>query len=270
MRIALGLEYDGSCFHGWQWQQHEPQTVQAELERALSSIADRPVRVMCAGRTDAGVHASHQVVHFDTEAKRADQAWSRGANTLLPHNIAVKWAKKVPETFHARYSALSRTYRYVLYNSAHRPGMLRPFLSWFYKPLDVAVMRRAATYLLGEQDFTSLRAKDCQSRSSKRCIQAVSLEQQGPFIVLEIRANAFLKHMVRNIVGLLVTVGQGDREPDWVLEVLAARDRSQAGITASPHGLSLVNIEYPAEFDLPRAVCVSVPLMAACVFDRGT
>ena len=234
MRFALGLEYDGSAFHGWQWQKHEPKTVQAVLETALSTIADCSIRVVCAGRTDAGVHASHQVAHFDTPVARDEKAWSRGVNTVLPNTVAVKWACAMPEAFHARYSALSRTYRYVIYNSSQRPGMLRPFLSWFYRPLDVAAMREAAAHLLGEQDFTSLRAKDCQSKSPWRCVQSVLLTQQGPFITLEIRANAFLKHMVRNIVGLLVAVGQGDRDPAWVCSVIAARDRAAGGVTASP------------------------------------
>lgn len=262
MRIALGLEYDGSEFHGWQLQKHDPVTVQEALEGALSRIANEPIRVVCAGRTDAGVHASLQVVHFDCDADRDAKAWSRGTNTLLPDTIAVKWAKPVSEAFHARYSAMQRTYRYILYNSAQRPGMLRPFLSWFYRPLDVDAMREAAQHLLGEQDFTSLRAKDCQSKSSSRCISALTLTQSGPFITMEVTANAFLKHMVRNIIGVLVAVGQGDRSPAWVAEVLAAKDRAAAGITAPPQGLSLVNIVYPEHFELPIGELRHVPLSA--------
>lgn len=262
MRIALGLEYDGSQFHGWQLQKHDPITVQEAVERALSRIANEPIRVICAGRTDAGVHASLQVVHFDSAVDRDAKAWSRGTNTLLPDTIAVKWAKPVSEQFHARYSAQARTYRYIIYNSAQRPGMLRPFLSWFYRPLDVEAMRAAAQHLVGEQDFTSLRAKDCQSKSSHRCISNITLTQSGPFITMEVTANAFLKHMVRNIIGVLVAVGQGDRTPEWVVQVLAAKDRAAAGITAPPQGLSLVNIVYPAQFDLPIGDVRYVPLSA--------
>lgn len=265
MRVALGVEYDGSRFHGWQLQKHDPVTVQAALESALSKIANEPIRVVCAGRTDAGVHASLQVIHFDTNAERDQKAWSRGANTVLPDTVAVKWAQSVPEEFHARYSAQQRTYRYVIYNHAQRPGMLRPFLSWFYRPLSVARMQAAAQYLLGEQDFTSLRAKDCQSRSSHRCVSALTLTQEGPFITVQVTANAFLKHMVRNIIGVLVAVGQGDRPADWVQEVLAAKDRSAAGVTAPPHGLSLVNIVYPEAFGLPIGPVRHVPLSAVDV-----
>lgn len=265
MRIALGLEYDGSQFHGWQLQKHDPVTVQEALEKALSQIANAPIRVVCAGRTDAGVHASLQVVHFDCDVHRDAKAWSRGTNTLLPDTIAVKWAKPVSEVFHARYSATQRTYRYIIYNSAQRPGMLRPFLSWFYRPLDVAAMQAAAQYLLGEQDFTSLRAKDCQSKSSHRCISKLTLSQTGPFITVEVSANAFLKHMVRNIIGVLVAVGLGDQPPSWVEAVLAAKDRAAAGITAPPQGLSLVHIAYPKAFELPIGALRTVPLSAVDV-----
>lgn len=251
-RYALGVEYNGASFSGWQ-RQLSPAlpTVQGTLETALSWIANTPISVSCAGRTDAGVHGSAQVVHFDSAVVRNEKAWVMGSNTRLPPEIRVQWAREVSDDFHARHSALSRRYRYVIYSSDVKPTVLIGQLTHIRESLDVQGMHEAAQFLLGEHDFSAFRAAGCQANTPVREVRSVQLREQGNFIVLEIEANAFLQHMVRNITGTLLEVGRGRREPAWVREVLQSRDRNQAGITARPDGLYLVGVEYPAHFGLP-------------------
>lgn len=250
MRIALGLEYDGAPFAGWQTQPRG-NTVQDALERALAEIAGAPVRTMCAGRTDAGVHAAAQVAHFDAPAARPENAWVRGVNSCLPDSIAVRWSREVPDDFHARYSALLRSYRYVLFNHAVRPALLHGKVGWFHLPLDVEAMRAGAALLLGEQDFSAFRAAGCQARSPVKSLHRADVSRQGDTIVFDFRASAFLHHMVRNLVGALVYVGKGAHPPEWIAELIAKRDRSLAAPTFSPSGLYLSGVEYDARWQLP-------------------
>ena len=263
MRIALGLEYDGSRFHGWQTQP-AGNTVQDAVEAALAQINGGPVSVTCAGRTDSGVHACEQVVHFDTEAERPDSAWVRGVNGLLPEAIAVLWTWRVPEDFHARYSARSRAYRYVLVSRPVRPALAARYVGWTHAPLDVAAMRAAAGHLLGGHDFSAFRSSECQARTPVRFVHDLTLEQRGDRIDFVLRANAFLHHMVRNIVGTLVHVGKGARGPEWVLEVLHSRDRRLAAGTFGPQGLYLESVDYGSAWELPRSArgVVALPLEA--------
>lgn len=256
MRIALGIEYDGAAFHGWQAQQPGVRTIQGCLERAIGRVADRPVSLICAGRTDAGVHASAQVVHFDTEARRSPRAWVFGSNSHLPADLGVSWAQPVAEAFHARFSARARRYRYVIFNRPVRSALYRQRASWFYKPLDVARMRDAGQALLGDHDFSSFRSAECQARSPVRSVYALELERRGDFVILEIEANAFLHRMVRNIAGVLMAIGSGARPAGWAREVLAARERAAGGITAPPEGLYLIAVRYPEEFGLPATEVV--------------
>ncbi len=250
MRIALGLEYDGAAFAGWQTQP-KGNTVQDALERALEEIAGARVRVMCAGRTDAGVHASAQVVHFDAPAARPENAWVRGVNAHLPDSVAVRWSREVPGDFHARFSALSRSYRYVLCNQAVRPALQHGKVGWFHLPLDVEAMRAGAALLQGEQDFSAFRAAECQARSPVKTLHRADVSRQGDCIVFDFRASAFLHHMVRNMVGALVYVGKGAHPPEWIAGLIAGRDRSLAAPTFSPHGLYLSGVEYEARWQLP-------------------
>lgn len=252
-RIALGLEYDGRQFQGWQAQQTGVRTVQTELERALSRVADHPVAVVCAGRTDARVHASAQVIHFDTTAERPLHGWVLGCNTHLPEDVSVQWAKIVNENFHARYSAHARAYRYIILNRPVRSALWRGRVTWYHYPLDAENMHQAGQYLLGEQDFSSFRAKDCQSLSPMRNVHFVEVQRSGDWLILDIQANAFLHHMVRNIAGVLMAIGQGERPVDWVQNVLRARDRSQGGVTAKPDGLYLRTVQYDRHWDLPAS-----------------
>lgn len=251
MRIALGIEYDGSRYFGWQ-RQREVISVQEELERALGKIANHPVEIQCAGRTDAGVHGTGQVIHFDTAAVRKESAWTLGLNSNLPGDIAVRWAKEVPEDFHARFSATARRYRYVIYNHNYRPAILGSGVSHYHEPLDAELMHAAGQCLIGEQDFSSFRAIQCQSNTPWRNVTHLCVSRSGPYIVLDIKANAFLHHMVRNITGTLIEVGKGEQPVTWVAEVLAARDRNVAGPTAKAGGLYLVEVDYPEAFALPR------------------
>ncbi|CAJ0995089.1 tRNA pseudouridine synthase A [Sodalis praecaptivus] len=250
MKLALGIEYDGSAYYGWQRQQEVP-SVQACLERALSTVADEPVAVHCAGRTDAGVHATGQVVHFDTRARRPDAAWTLGVNANLPADIAVRWVAPVADDFHARFSATARRYRYIIYNHRLRPALLGRGLTHYYHPLDALSMARAGQCLLGENDFTSFRALQCQSRTPWRNLHHLYVTRQGQYVVVDIKANAFVHHMVRNIVGSLLEVGCGNRPESWIAELLACRDRTQAGATAPAAGLYLVAVAYPSRFALP-------------------
>lgn len=252
MRIALGIEYDGTHYYGWQ-RQREVKSVQEELEKALSVIANHPVEVQCAGRTDAGVHGTGQVVHFDTTASRKMVAWTMGANANLPKDIAVRWAKEVPDEFHARFTATARRYRYVIYNHMYRPGILSSGVSHYHGELDAERMHRAGQFLLGENDFTSFRAAHCQSRSPWRNIMHLNVTRHERYVVIDIKANAFVHHMVRNITGSLIAVGRGEQEPEWIEWLLAAKDRSLAGATAKAEGLYLVDVDYPSEFELPEA-----------------
>jgi tRNA pseudouridine38-40 synthase len=250
-RIALGLEYDGSRFLGWQTQPGGG-AVQDALEPALAAIAGAPVGVTAAGRTDRGVHARLQVVHFDTDAARPTSAWVRGANALLPDAVAVLWSREVDAEFHARYSAVSRTYRYELLNRAVRPALAASHVGWFHLPLDVARMREAAAHLLGEHDFSAFRSSECQAKTPVRTLHALGIEARGERIELVLRANAFLHHMVRNIVGTLIYVGKGKHPPSWAAEVLRSRDRSKAAPTFAAEGLYLEKIQYDARWGLPE------------------
>jgi len=249
-RIALGIEYDGSHYCGWQYQDHSP-SVQEKVEQALSKVANHPVRVSCAGRTDTGVHALGQVIHFDTVAEREDHAWVLGGNANLPNDISVLWAKSVAEDFHARFSAVRRLYRYVIFNRPIRPAILHRRVSWEYRPLKVERMREAAQYLIGEHDFSSYRAQACQAKSPCRTLYRLEVQRQAEMIMLELEANGFLHHMVRNIAGVLMKIGAGEAEPVWAREVLELQDRTQGGVTASPDGLYFVTAFYPEQFAIP-------------------
>ena len=250
MRIALGLEYDGRRFHGFE-RQRTLRTVQGDVEEALARVAASPVRVICAGRTDAGVHALGQVVHFDTGAARPAHAWVRGANTYLPSDVTVLWARSVDVDFHARFLALRRRYRYVIVNRSTRPALLAARAAWEHRRLDARLMQLGARHLAGEHDFSSFRAAGCQARGPVRCVHRIEVHRIGERIVIDVHANAFLQHMVRNIAGTLVPVGTGECEPAWIASVLAARDRAAAGVTAPPGGLYLVGVDYPESAGIP-------------------
>ncbi len=251
MRIALGVEYDGTGFSGWQLQEGVP-TVQGVLEAALSRVADQPIRVHCAGRTDAGVHGAEQVVHFDTTAERSERSWVFGANANLPKEVAVLWAAPVSEAFHARFSACRRSYRYVIYNRPVRPTFLAWRTTWEYRPLDEARMHEAAQALVGEHDFSSYRAQGCQAKSPVRTVHRLEVSRRGELVFIDVEANAFLHHMVRNIAGVLIAIGAGERPLSWAAEVLAHRDRALGGVTAPPSGLYLTRVGYPPQFELPQ------------------
>ena len=251
MKIALSLEYNGTHFHGWQ-SQSSGRCVQTEVERAISTVAAHPVTVVCAGRTDAGVHALQQIIHFETSATRSMRSWAMGANSVLPHDISVHWACEMSDHFSARYSAIARTYQYVIYNYPMRPGVFHGQVSWYFYPLDITRMQAAADYLIGEHDFNAYRAQGCQSRSSVREVHSIDLKRVGHEIIVTIKANAFLYHMVRNIIGVLLQIGRGDQAPIWAKEVLESRRRVEAGVTASPYGLYLMQVDYPPEFTLPN------------------
>jgi tRNA pseudouridine38-40 synthase len=225
--------------------------IQSVVEAALSTVADHPVEVTAAGRTDAGVHAAMQVIHFDTPATRTERGWVRGATTNLPTQVSVLWAREVPDAFHARYSALARTYRYVILNRTARPAIEADRVAWVRDPLDADRMRTAAEHLVGEHDFSSFRAAECQARTPMRNMQAIGVQRSGEHIVITVRANAFLHHMVRNIAGVLIAIGSGERSTDWSAEVLAVRDRTQGGVTAPPGGLYLAGIRYTPSLGLP-------------------
>ncbi|GAB1234392.1 tRNA pseudouridine(38-40) synthase TruA [Ferrigenium sp. UT5] len=251
MRIALGVEYDGRAYNGWQSQPDVP-NVQDALAATLSRIGSEPVTVHAAGRTDTGVHALEQVVHFDTAMVRPLSAWVRGVNALLPKDIAVLWAHPVTDEFHARFSAQARSYQYVLVNRPQRCGVHHGKVGWFHAPLDVAKMRQAAQYLLGEHDFSAFRAAQCQAKSPVKRLQQLDIRQRGDTLFFELTADAFLHHMVRNIVGCLVYVGKGKYPPHWLQGVLAERDRRLAAPTFAPDGLYLKHIRYEAKWGLPQ------------------
>lgn len=251
-KIALGVRYDGAAYHGWQSQQGGLATVQDRVQRALSRVANHDVVVTCAGRTDAGVHATAQVIHFNTEAERTDHAWVFGANSNLPGDISISFAQEVSHEFHARFSATARRYRYVLFNHDVRPGILQHGVGWYYRPLDETLMQTGANFLLGEQDFSSFRGASCQAKSPVRTMHSIDISRRGRMIVIEVQANAFLLHMVRNIVGSLIEVGAGRQKPEWIREILQSCDRRNAGATISPNGLYLVEVDYPDAFAIPR------------------
>lgn len=251
-RYAAAIEYDGAAYRGFQIQASAANTVQAALQDALSFIADEPITVACAGRTDAGVHATQQVIHFDTLAVRPIRAWIEGTNTQLPAGIRVRWVKQVPGSFHARFCARSRRYRYVLYSNAVKPALFAEQMTWCKYGLDLEAMQMGAECLLGEQDFTSFRATQCQAKSPVRNLHYIKVARHGELIVLDLRANAFLHHMVRNIVGVLLEVGRGAKPPAWVGDVLHARDRKAAAATAPAFGLYFVGVHYPDEYQLPQ------------------
>ena len=250
MRIAIGLEYDGTAYNGWQ-RQRVGDGVQAHVEAALQSVANEAVDVICAGRTDTGVHASGQVAHFDTSSQRDARSWLLGANSNLPDDINLTWVANVNEDFHARYSATSRSYRYRILNRLQRSALYRHRAWWVYPELDAKRMHVAAQDLLGEHDFSAYRAAGCQGSTPMRNITAISVSRSGSWVDVNVTANAFLMHMVRNITGTLVAIGCGEQPADWARTVLEGRDRTQAGVAAPPHGLTLTEVEYPAEFDLP-------------------
>jgi tRNA pseudouridine38-40 synthase len=250
MRIALGIEYDGAGFAGWQSQAHG-NTVQDVLEVALAAVAGTATRVNCAGRTDAGVHALNQVVHFDTEAVRPESAWVRGVNSHLPPRVAVRWARPVAPDFHARFAAISRSYRYLLLNRPVRPAVLHGRVGWYHRSLDVEAMRTAAALLRGEHDFTAFRAAECQAKSPIKVLHRAEVDAHGETLVFRFRANAFLHHMVRNMVGALVYVGKGRHPPQWIAELLARRDRRLAAPTFDAAGLYFEGVEYDPAWGIP-------------------
>jgi tRNA pseudouridine38-40 synthase len=243
-RIVLGVEYDGSGFSGWQWQPDRP-SVQGELEKALSKVANHPVTVICAGRTDTGVHALEQVVHFDVHVVRELHAWLLGGNSYLPDEIRITWVKQAVSDFHARYSAVARLYRYVILNRPVKSALLGKQTTWCYHSLDAEVMNKAAQHLVGSHDFSSFRAQGCQSKSPVRIVHFVDVYRDGDKVIIEICANAFLHHMVRNIAGVLMDIGLGKQSVDWTLELLAAKKRAVGGVTAPPYGLYLESVYYP-------------------------
>src|SRR3989338_3640301 len=253
MRIALGVEYDGRPFYGWQ-SQADRRTVQDNLQAALGQIAGEPISIIAAGRTDTGVHALEQVVHFDTQIKRPLTAWVRGVNALLPDSIAVRWAHPVPEEFHARFSAHGRNYRYLLINRATRSAIHAGKAGWFHAPLDIAAMQAAARCLVGEHDFSAFRAAQCQAKSPVKHLRQLDIRRHGEMLIFDVSADAFLHHMVRNIVGCLVYVGKGKYPPEWLAEVLISRERRLAAPTFAPDGLYLRRIQYEAKWCLPQTL----------------
>ena len=248
-RIAIGIEYDGTAYNGWQ-RQDNGDGVQERVEKALSVVANEKIAVTCAGRTDTGVHASDQVAHFDTSSERSDRSWLLGANSNLPDDIAVTWARSVDDGFHARFSATSRSYRYLILNRPVRSALDRHRAWWVYQRLDASLMHQASQALLGRHDFSAFRAAGCQASTPNREISSMTVVRNGDWLTLEVTANAFLQHMVRNITGTLAKVGRGERPPQWLEEVLESRNRIEAGIAAPPHGLTLVEVGYPEKFGL--------------------
>lgn len=253
-RYAAAVEYAGATYHGWQKQNHDKvQCIQAKVEAALAKIANHSVDVVCAGRTDAGVSACRQIIHFDSHVERPERAWLMGSNTYLPDDIALLWVTPVSNRFHARFSALARRYRYLIYTSPIKPAILANGVTWTWKPLSVERMQQAALALVGEHDFTSYRASGCQAKNPVRRVEYLRVEQQGSVIVIDIKANAFLHHMVRNIAGVLMKIGAGEASVCWSKSVLNARDRKEGGVTAPPYGLYFVDVDYPNEFALPES-----------------
>lgn len=259
VRYALGLEYDGQSFFGWQ-KQPDLTTVQGCVEHALGVIAGHPIQTVASGRTDTGVHALAQVIHFDTTSLRPDSAWVRGANANLPDAVRILWVKKVPLTFHARFSAMRRQYKYILYNAPVAPAVMHGKVGWFHLPLSLPIMQQAIQHLLGEHDFSAFRAANCQAQSPIRHMHAVSIHQSGCYIVFEFSANAFLYHQVRNMIGALIYVGKGKLTPDQFKELLVSRERRHAPPTFQPDGLYLSAVEYAPDWNLPCISTCTLPI----------
>ncbi len=253
-KIACRVEYDGSRYCGWQAQaQPGVETVQGQLEKALEAVAATPFRVHCAGRTDTGVHGHEQIIHFESPVARSSKSWVLGSNANLPYDIRLHWAVPVAQSFHARFSAQSRRYRYIIANTPVRPALLQAKVTWQRVKLDAQRMHSAAQYLLGEQDFSAFRAASCQSLTPMRNVHSVEVSRRGELLVIDIKANAFLHHMVRNIAGSLMAVGTGSRPPEWIAQLMHGRDRTLAAETAAADGLYLVRVEYPPEYVLPQS-----------------
>jgi tRNA pseudouridine38-40 synthase len=258
-RIAVGIEYDGSAYAGWQSQREAP-AIQSALERALAHVADEPIELVAAGRTDAGVHAYGQVAHFDTRARRSIRGWVLGANTHLPDDVSLRWAAPVPDHFHARYSAEARTYRYFIVNQAARSALAAHRAAFVYRPLDEERMRAASRALLGEHDFSAFRSSECQAKTPVRVLTQLDIARSGEWLRIDATANAFLHHMVRNLAGLLIAIGRGDVPVEKAQEVLESRDRTRGAATAPAHGLYLWNVRYPRAFGLPEGSAM-IPLL---------
>lgn len=250
-KYACRIEYQGQGYSGWQSQTHS-KSIQAELEQALSTVANAPVSTICAGRTDSGVHATGQIIHFETAVERSLYSWRMGTNANLPKDIAINWINRVDASFHARFSATERRYRYVIHNAASRSAIHYKKVTTYFQPLDAEAMHIASQHLLGEHDFTSFRAAHCQAKTAIRHLTNISIHRQQAFIYIDISANAFLHHMVRNIVGSLLPIGLGEQKPEWLADILQCKDRKQAGVTAPADGLYLVSVQYPPEFKLPE------------------
>jgi len=250
-KYAAGIQYDGFGYSGWQIQNHG-NTVQTHIEEAISHIANEPVTVFCSGRTDTGVHAKEQVIHFESHAKRSDYAWRMGCNTKLPDDIRIMWCHEVEESFHARFSATARQYRYIIYNANIESALLKNRVNWVSYPLKEKLMHRAAQFLLGENDFTSFRASSCQANTPFRNIHKISVLRQDDFIFIDITANAFLHHMVRNIVGSLIDVGKEKKQPEWIKQLVLEKDRRKAGVTALANGLYFIKATYPTCYKLQQ------------------
>jgi tRNA pseudouridine38-40 synthase len=252
MRYVLCVEYEGKNYFGWQ-RQKEVISVQQTVEQALSKIANENIEIVCAGRTDTGVNATNQIIHFDTNHDRKNVAWTLGVNSKLPNDIAIKWAQPIAESFHARFSAVARRYRYIIYNSPYRSAIMSQGLSFCPHPLNEKLMHQAAQVLVGENNFNSFRTVHCQAHSPIRTVKHCHVSRQGNYVIIDIKANAFLHHMVRNIAGSLMRVGREIEKPAWIAEVLAAQDRTVAGMTAPSAGLYFVEVEYPDEYKLPKS-----------------
>lgn len=251
MKIALGIEYCGFAYQGWQ-RQLSDLNIQGRIEQALSMVADTPVEIICAGRTDAGVHALGQVAHFETTVTRSERSWVLGANTHLPEDVRITWAQIVPDHFHARFSAVARRYTYLLNNSPTAPAIFTRHMAWCFKRLALEPMQEALQYLIGEHDFSAFRGADCQAKTTVREIQFFSVEQRNELFVFTVQANAFLYHMVRNLVGSLLKIGKGECDPAWIKTVLESRQRIQAGMTAPAEGLYFMQAHYEDQFVLPK------------------
>ncbi len=251
MRIACGVEYDGSSFYGFQRQKQEP-TVQQCLEEAISSVANHPVNVVCSGRTDTGVSAALQVIHFDTRADRKTHQWTLGINSGLPKDISVLWAKPVSDDFHARFSAIERSYQYRISNRPVRPALSRRYLTWVLRPLNHERMHEAIQCILGKHDFSAFRASQCQSKQPVKTVTRARVSRLGNQIIIDVSANGFLHHMIRNLAGTLIEIGKGNQPVSWMTEVLQSKDRRQAGMTAAPNGLRFMGVKYPAHFNIPE------------------
>ncbi|MCK5355395.1 MAG: tRNA pseudouridine(38-40) synthase TruA [Methyloprofundus sp.] len=251
-RIVLGIEYDGSAFFGWQWQEGGLRTVQDEVQKAASRVANHTVSVICTGRTDTGVHALEQVVHFETDAERSMRSWQLGMNVNLPDDVRVIWAQQAVGDFHARYSAIARFYRYTILNRSTKSALQRDRVTWYHQKLDAERMHLAAQSLVGSHDFTAFRALKCQSLSPMRLMYFIDVYRQGEQVIMDISANAFLHHMVRNIAGVLMAIGSGEQEIEWTQVLLEGKNRQVGGVTAPPHGLYLGGVYYPEQYKLPK------------------